>query len=681
MVRSVLAAVLLALIPAAPAAADVRVLAEREDLGAPVLDGGRVVYGDGSRRALTVFEQPAAGGEAVELARVAVPLPSWELDRSAAGLALRMGPLRDVRRLLAGPPQGPLGLVQRRAREGPAVAEERGVFAVPGGPLVLERTDRFGMRLRAVLRPPGGPARVLATPAGADLHHLAVAGAVAAVVVPRRGEIVLLDLPSGAVRQRLPMVDLAGTELLGLALSETGDVALTVQDGLGTYYLGWMPAGAAEPRVVIAGDGFGHVGTAAGRIAMTQSAMRGDAVRVRGARPVGRRAANPVPRPAHRVRPRARLRRAARGVGDRRLPARRRRRLAAGRGRASRTVRANRGRVHARDHLARAGTCALHRDAGRRCRIDLRVYGTKQQRLARRVVGIPRGREQTVRIPVRPGINLVFGRVIDPDGRAARGRTLSPAMPELYVQRDQPQGVPPLSLTGERTLPDVPEENYWFRRHLVVYEWIAARAHGRRVVDLACGEGYGSAVLARTAASVVGVDANPDAFEHARLKYTSERVRFERNMIELWTGDVDCVVFLQTIEHVQDPDAVLDHIRGLIGPRGVAYVSTPNVLTLAPKGAARSGNPWHVREYRAREYRALCERHFGSVDLLGLFHARKLRVHQWAIEHAGWDAVHARLGITRPFYDRFTPAISTRDFALRRRGLDRALDFLAVLRP
>ena len=92
---------------------------------------------------------------------------------------------------------------------------------------------------------------------------------------------------------------------------------------------------------------------------------------------------------------------------------------------------------------------------------------------------------------------------------------------QLYVQRDQPQGVPPLSLTGERTLPDVPEENYWFRRHLVVYEWIAARAHGRRVVDLACGEGYGSAVLARTAASVVGVDANPEAFEHARLKYTA----------------------------------------------------------------------------------------------------------------------------------------------------------------
>ena len=254
-------------------------------------------------------------------------------------------------------------------------------------------------------------------------------------------------------------------------------------------------------------------------------------------------------------------------------------------------------------------------------------------------------------------------------------------MTELYVQRDQPHGVPPLSLTGERTLPDVPEENYWYRRHLVVYEWIAARAHGRRVVDLACGEGYGSAILGGTAESVVGVDANPDAFEHARLKYSGANVRFERNMLELWTGDVDCVVFLQTIEHVQDPDAVLERLRALVGADGVAYVSTPNVLTLAPEGAERSGNPWHVREYRAEEYRALCERHFGSVELLGLFHARKLRAHQVAIERLGWDSIHAALRITKPFYDRFTPAISVRDFALRSAGLDRALDFLAVLRP
>jgi 2-polyprenyl-3-methyl-5-hydroxy-6-metoxy-1,4-benzoquinol methylase len=241
--------------------------------------------------------------------------------------------------------------------------------------------------------------------------------------------------------------------------------------------------------------------------------------------------------------------------------------------------------------------------------------------------------------------------------------------------------VPPLQLTGERTLPDVPEENYWYRRHLVVYEWIAQRVAGRRVVDLACGEGYGSAVLGRTAASVIGVDANPDAFEHARLKYSGANVTFERDMIETWTGDVDCVVFLQTIEHVQDPDAVLARLADLVGPDGVVYVTTPNVLTLAPKGEARSGNPWHVREYRPEEFATLCARHFSHTEQLGLFHARKLRLHQLAIEHAGWDAVHPRLRLTKPFYDRFVPAISERDFLLRRGDLRRALDLLAVLRP
>lgn len=252
---------------------------------------------------------------------------------------------------------------------------------------------------------------------------------------------------------------------------------------------------------------------------------------------------------------------------------------------------------------------------------------------------------------------------------------------ELYLQRDQPPGVPPLALDGERTLPDVPAENYWYRRHLVVYEWIAARVAGLRVVDLACGEGYGSAALAGSAASVVGVDANPDAFEHARLRYHAANLRYVRDMVERFHERCDAVVFLQTIEHVHDPDGVLENIKAMLAPGGTAYVSTPNVLTLAPAGAERSGNPWHLREYRAHDFRALCEAHFASVELHGLFHARRLRAHELALR-AGWDRVHAALRITAPFYDRFVSAISTRDFALRTgRDLERALDFLAVCRP
>lgn len=251
------------------------------------------------------------------------------------------------------------------------------------------------------------------------------------------------------------------------------------------------------------------------------------------------------------------------------------------------------------------------------------------------------------------------------------------------LQANQPEGVPPLPLTGERTLPDVPAENYWFRRHLAVYEWIGARVKGRRVVDMACGEGYGSDLLAGAgAASVVGVDANPEAHDHARLRYVRPNLRFARDLVETFAEPCDAVTFLQTIEHVQDPGAVLEHFKSMLAdsPDGAAYISTPNLLTLAPAGAEKSDNPWHVKEYRAEEFRALCERHFGRVELLGLFHARKLRVHGWALK-AGWDAVHRRLRLTEPFYDRFTPAIAASDFRLASGDLDRALDFLAVCRP
>src|SRR2546421_12946830 len=92
------------------------------------------------------------------------------------------------------------------------------------------------------------------------------------------------------------------------------------------------------------------------------------------------------------------------------------------------------------------------------------------------------------------------------------------AAPATYTQQDQPAGGPPLSLTGERTLPDVPPENYWYRRHLAVYRWIAERVRGLDVVDTACGGGYGAAVLAQRAAPGARGEPQPEAAQDARLQ-------------------------------------------------------------------------------------------------------------------------------------------------------------------
>ena len=153
---------------------------------------------------------------------------------------------------------------------------------------------------------------------------------------------------------------------------------------------------------------------------------------------------------------------------------------------------------------------------------------------------------------------------------------------------------------------------------------------------------------------MIGVDANPEAFEHARLRYGRDNLSFRRGLVEDFDEPRDAVVFLQTIEHIHEPGRLLERIAS-VAP--VAYISTPNRLTLAGPDAEKSDNPWHLREYDVGEYRELLEPHFARVEILGLFHARKLRLTSSRSGPAG-TASTAALRLTKPFYDRFIPAIS-----------------------
>ena len=236
--------------------------------------------------------------------------------------------------------------------------------------------------------------------------------------------------------------------------------------------------------------------------------------------------------------------------------------------------------------------------------------------------------------------------------------------------------MPPLELTGERTLPDVPEENYWYRRHLAVYEWIARSVGGMTVTDLACGEGYGSASLAETAADVIGVDANPEAHAHAAARYVRPNLRFERDLVENVSGPRDAIVFLQTIEHIEEVEELLDAIAAAAP---LAYISTPNRLTLAPEGAEKSDNPWHLREYTSRSTGSCSS----PTSARSRSSASTTRASSGSISgrstSAGTGSTR-RCDLTDLFYDRFTPAISASDFELKAGDLDSALDFVAICR-
>ena len=90
---------------------------------------------------------------------------------------------------------------------------------------------------------------------------------------------------------------------------------------------------------------------------------------------------------------------------------------------------------------------------------------------------------------------------------------------------------------------------------------------------------------------MIGVDANPEAYEHSRKRYTRPNLSFQRGLVEEFDEPMDAVVFLQTIEHIHEPGKLLAQIAK-VAP--VAYISTPNRLTLAGPDAEKSENPWHL---------------------------------------------------------------------------------------
>lgn len=192
----------------------------------------------------------------------------------------------------------------------------------------------------------------------------------------------------------------------------------------------------------------------------------------------------------------------------------------------------------------------------------------------------------------------------------------------------------PLPLTGERTVPEVPAENYWFRRHEVAYRWIADEfadlISDGVVVDAGCGEGYGVGLLAQFGPEVaVGLELDAASSKHAALRYGAAAavVRANLDSIPLRDGSVDLLVSMQVIEHLWDLDGFLRESRRVLADSGIGVFSTPNRLTFSP-GLARGQkptNPFHVEEFDADQLDSLVRRAgFTDVQLLGLRHGDRL---------------------------------------------------------
>lgn len=194
----------------------------------------------------------------------------------------------------------------------------------------------------------------------------------------------------------------------------------------------------------------------------------------------------------------------------------------------------------------------------------------------------------------------------------------------------------PLEFTGERFTPECVREIRYehFHRYVFAREFI----RGKNVLDAACGEGYGSAILAGAAESVTGVDLSADAVQHARSRYASENIEFEEADCTALPFDNDrfeCIVSFETLEHLEDQEALLGEFRRVLQPDGFLLVSTPDKAIYTDR--LENHNEFHVKELYRDQFETLLGHHFPACRLYG----QKLLFQSaiWSLEeHPG--AVH-----------------------------------------
>ncbi|GFG49913.1 SAM-dependent methyltransferase [Mycolicibacterium agri] len=250
-----------------------------------------------------------------------------------------------------------------------------------------------------------------------------------------------------------------------------------------------------------------------------------------------------------------------------------------------------------------------------------------------------------------------------------------------------PEGA--LPLTGERTVPGLAEENYWFRRHEVVYQRLRDHCVGADVLEAGCGEGYGADLIADVARRVIALDYDEATVAHVRARYPRVDVQ-HGNLAALPLPDaaVDVVVNFQVIEHLWDqPQFVAECLR-VLRPSGRLLMSTPNRVTFSP-GRDTPINPFHTRELNADELTELLESAGFTVEaMLGVFHGKALAALD--AKHGGSiiDAQVARALTDAPWPDDLladVASVASDDFDLVEAGdrdIDESLDLVAIaVRP
>ncbi len=220
----------------------------------------------------------------------------------------------------------------------------------------------------------------------------------------------------------------------------------------------------------------------------------------------------------------------------------------------------------------------------------------------------------------------MWSRILKP----LSGRNRRPDAAELYKMGNEshatgPQRLilpttnfPGLENTGERFIPEGKPSDLAFE-HFHRYLLAARYASGRRILDIASGSGFGSALLAQAAESVVGIDRSEPAVRAAQATYGGNKLAFvvgDAEAVPLADAAVDLVVGFETIEHISRPAAFIQEARRVLSPQGVLLVSTPERDTYR-RSRGNALNPFHLAEMTDEEFVAALQSKFEYVALYG----------------------------------------------------------------